>query len=97
MKEVQEKEPYLNSPTFVVNFVKSPEDDSPDGVDHNEDKGPTHMGPLRAVGFVLRGNRPMLVLLHFLQRDRVPMAACRLQPSMRPYETWQDRVLTEFH
>jgi hypothetical protein len=37
IKEVQEKEPYLNSPTFVVNFVKSPNDDSPDGVDHSED------------------------------------------------------------
>jgi hypothetical protein len=37
MKEFQEKEPYLNAPTFVVNFVKSPNDDSPDGVDHSED------------------------------------------------------------
>jgi hypothetical protein len=36
-KEVQEKEPYLNSPTFVVNFVKSPNDDSPDGVEPSED------------------------------------------------------------
>jgi hypothetical protein len=33
IKEVQEKEPYLNSPTFVVNFIKSPNDDSPDGVE----------------------------------------------------------------
>jgi hypothetical protein len=33
MKEFQEKEPYLNGPTYVVNFVKSPNDDSPDGVE----------------------------------------------------------------
>lgn len=37
IEEVQEKEPYLNSPTFVVNFVKSPNDDSPDGVEPSED------------------------------------------------------------
>jgi hypothetical protein len=37
MKEFQEKEPYLNGPTYVVNFVKSPNDDSPDGVEPSED------------------------------------------------------------
>jgi hypothetical protein len=33
IEEVQEKEPYLNGPTYVVNFVQSPNDDSPDGVE----------------------------------------------------------------